>query len=71
MANSLKRYIAPTEIANAAGRDAANRRMRAEGRTSWNEADYNVACAEYSRVLESLERGQYYTLGHDSKRRSE
>lgn len=41
-------------IAMAAGRDAANRNMRAEGRTEWNEEDYNIA-AETSARLFSLE----------------
>lgn len=38
------------ELAMAAGRDAANRRMRSEGRTRWNEDDYNEAV----RVFEAL-----------------
>jgi hypothetical protein len=31
-------------IARAAGTDAANKQMRAAGRTAWNEADYDLAC---------------------------
>lgn len=37
-------------LAMAAGRDAANRRMAAAGRTSWNRADYNHA----AKVVEQL-----------------
>lgn len=38
------------EIAYAAGRDVANRRMRAAGRNAWGEGDYNAACAEFERL---------------------
>ena len=31
------------DLAMAAGRDAANRQMRAAKRTAWNEDDYNRA----------------------------
>jgi hypothetical protein len=38
------------KIAMAAGRDAANRQMKAAGRTSWNEDDWNAA----AKVTEEL-----------------
>lgn len=38
-------------LARAAGADLANRRMRAEGRTEWSEADYDAACDETQRLL--------------------
>lgn len=34
----------------AAGRDAANRSMRAAGRTAWSRADFNVAAREFDRL---------------------
>lgn len=39
------------EIAQAAGRDAGNRSMRAAGRTRWNDEDYNAAVAVRDRLL--------------------
>ena len=38
------------EIAQAASWDAANRSMRAAGRTAWDEDDANVAWAEFNRL---------------------
>ena len=38
------------DLMYAAGKDAADRQMRAEGRTHWNEADYNLACETVSRL---------------------
>ena|GEM_PF-4105729 len=38
-------------IANAAARDAANRQMRAAGRTSWSHKDYNLACCTLDRLF--------------------
>jgi hypothetical protein len=38
------------EIAMAAGRDAANARMRKAGRTKWNRADYNEAVRTFNRL---------------------
>ena len=32
------------ELIYAAGKDAADRQMRAAGRTTWNEQDYRLAC---------------------------
>lgn len=37
-------------LAVAAGRDAANGRMRAGGRTAWSEGDYLYAISESNRV---------------------
>lgn len=47
-------------VAYAAGTDAANRRMRAAGRTKWNREDYNTAAREQARILDSIspERAQ-------------
>lgn len=39
------------KIAMAAARDAANRRMRSQGRTAWNEEDYLFACSEFNRLF--------------------
>jgi hypothetical protein len=39
------------EIALAAGKDAANRNMRQNGRTVWNEDDYNAAVAVMDKLL--------------------
>lgn len=38
------------ELAQCAGRDAANRNMRKNGRTAWDEDDYNIAWAEFNRL---------------------
>jgi hypothetical protein len=38
------------EIAQAAGWDAANRSMRAGGRTAWNEDDADIAANEFNRL---------------------
>lgn len=38
------------ELARAASCDAANRQMRAAGRTAWNEDDADLACAEFERL---------------------
>lgn len=39
------------EIAQAAGTDKANHRMRKAGRKAWNRADYNAAVREMNRLL--------------------
>jgi hypothetical protein len=52
-ANTIRRKcIAETRetLARAAATDAANRRIRSEGRTVWNEEDYNFACQELERL---------------------
>jgi len=38
-------------IAMAAGRDAANRQMHAEGRAAWSDADWDLACATFNRLM--------------------
>lgn len=42
------------DMAMAAGRDAANRRMRAAGRKTWSRADYNAAWRVTNRLLDTL-----------------
>ena len=37
-------------LAMAAGKDAANRRMRAAGRNKWNEGDWNLMCETFERL---------------------
>lgn len=39
------------ELAIAAGQDAANRRMRSEGRTIWDEGDSALATEVSARLL--------------------
>lgn len=39
------------KLARAAGRDAADRAMRAAGRCAWDEADWNLAAATTQRLL--------------------
>lgn len=41
-------------LTTAAGTDAANRQMRAAGRTAWDEADRELAEAEAQRVRTEL-----------------
>jgi hypothetical protein len=38
------------ELARAAAMDAANRQMRAAGRSAWSEDDYRLACATLGRL---------------------
>ncbi len=38
-------------IAHSIGMDAANQRMRDQGRTSWNEEDYNLAAEVLNKNL--------------------
>jgi len=38
-------------MAFAAGEDAANRRMRSDGRNEWDEADYELATQVCARLL--------------------
>jgi hypothetical protein len=44
---------ATAAIARAAGQDAGNRNMKANGRTAWNEADWNVAAETMQRIMEA------------------
>lgn len=39
------------KIAMAAGRDAANRQMRAAGRMAWSAEDFDTAAAVVARLL--------------------
>lgn len=39
------------KLAHAASQDAANRQMRAAGRTRWNKSDYALACSEFNRLM--------------------
>ena len=39
------------ELAMAAGMDAANRRMRAAGRSKWNRGDYNEVGKTFDRLM--------------------
>jgi len=39
------------KIAMAAGQDAGNRQMKSEGRTTWNEADWNEAARVTTELL--------------------
>ena len=41
---STPRIQLTPEIMYAAGKDAADRNMRAAGRAYWNEDDYRIAC---------------------------
>lgn len=38
-------------IAMAAGQDAADKQMRAAGRTEWNADDYELACTVVARLM--------------------
>ena len=38
-------------LARAAGTDAANRQMRAQGRSTWTAADYELAAETYNRLM--------------------
>lgn len=49
----MARPIMTCAIAMVAGRDVADRRMRSEGRTVWNEDDYDAACDEVERLWPS------------------
>ena len=55
MSHTKNRPILTPEICRAAGNDVANARMRSEGRTSWNEDDYNAACRECNRLWDIME----------------
>lgn len=43
-------------MAHAAARDAANRKMRAAGRTSWSRADYNEATRVFNKLYPASKR---------------
>jgi hypothetical protein len=46
-----RKIILDYDMAMAAGADAANRKMRSEGRTVWNESDWNTMCEEFERIM--------------------
>ncbi len=39
------------KLAHAIGWDAGNRHMRANGRTTWDEDDYNRACEAFNQLM--------------------
>lgn len=43
------------KLAMAAGRDAANKAMKASGRSSWSEKDWGVATTTFNHLMD-LER---------------
>lgn len=43
--------IGDEDLARAAGKDAANRQMKAAGRTAWSKDDYNLATSTYNRLM--------------------
>ena len=50
----LKSYEQAVQVANAAGMDAANKRMRKAGRKAWTEADHAHAVAVSQKLLVDL-----------------
>lgn len=42
------------DIARAAGEDSGNRNMRANGRTEWNEDDWNVAAQVCREIIDGI-----------------
>ena len=46
----MTRVVLDSKLMYAAGRDAGNRSMRANNRTSWNNDDYLAAVAEFDRL---------------------
>ena len=50
----MERGISMDAIAHAAGWDEGNRSMIRNGRTSWNEEDWNVAAATMLKLLERV-----------------
>ena len=48
--NSVPGRQMTEDIARRAATDAANRSMRAAGRTRWGREDYDVACRELNRL---------------------
>jgi hypothetical protein len=41
------------DVAHAAAWDAANKQMRAAGRTAWSEEDYDYACVMFDRLVDA------------------
>jgi len=50
------------QLARVAGADAANRQMRAAGRTVWNELDYNLAVATFNKLWPDPHAGERFRL---------
>lgn len=50
----VKSYQEAVRLANAAGMDAANRRMKKAGRTAWSTADRNHCCEVVEEILVSV-----------------
>ncbi len=50
----IKSYTEAVRLANAAGMDAANKRMRKAGRTAWSVEDRNHACDVVENFLVAL-----------------
>lgn len=44
------RIVMSYELAMAAAKDVADRRMRAAGRAKWNRSDYNAMVREFNRL---------------------
>ena len=43
------------QIAMAAGRDAANKQAKSQGRASWNEDDWNLAAQTAAKILSTVQ----------------
>ena len=52
IAEAKSKGISVNRLAYLAGTDAANRNMRKDGRTRWNDEDYSIAVAEMNRILD-------------------
>jgi hypothetical protein len=50
----VKSFAEALRLANAAGMDAANRRMHKAGRATWSLSDRNHCCEVVETVLEAL-----------------
>ena len=49
-------------LARAAGMDAANKRMKAGGRTAWSREDYDAGVAEFRRLWPDPHEGERFRL---------
>lgn len=50
----IENYRDAVRLANAAGMDAANARMRKDGRTTWTQDDFDHGVAVTNRMLRQL-----------------
>lgn len=64
------RIAVDAKIAHAAGWDAADRSMRAAGRTAWNEDDWNAACETFDRLMALAGEPAPFRLRSQAARRS-